>query len=152
MTTVLADAKLGVMVSDSSASDGSRAWSTRKVWRVKGHLLGFAGSVHFFQPVVDWFKTSGTPETLPKVGDASVLILGPRGLYLIDHNSKLPQFVQSGREAIGSGAQSAIAVHEALGWTNPRRAVWVTCKHDAASRPPVRLYRLNPKGPLHENH
>lgn len=142
MTTVLADAKLGVMVADSSASDGSRVWTTRKVWRARGHLLGFGGTVPLFQPLVDWFKAAGPPEEMPNVGDVSMLILGPSGLYLIDCNSPLPQHVASGREAIGTGAQSAIAVHEALGWSNPRRAVQIACKHDAGSRPPVRLYRL----------
>lgn len=142
MTTVLADAKLGVMVSDSSASDGSRIWITKKVWRVRGHLLGFAGSMHFFQPIIDWFKAGAAPDAVPNMGDASVLILGAKGLYLMDHNSKLPQYITSGREAIGAGAQAAIAVHEALGWKDARRAVTITCKHDALSRPPVRLYRL----------
>ncbi|HOX89916.1 MAG TPA: hypothetical protein PLN55_09920 [Burkholderiaceae bacterium] len=147
MTTVLADARLGVMVSDSSASDGTRVWVARKVWRVRGHLLGFAGSMHHFKPIVDWFRFGSTPEEVPNMGDASVLILGPTGLYLMDHNSKLPQYVESGREAIGAGAQSAIAVHEALGWADPRRAVRIVCKHDATSRPPVRLYRLAGRRP-----
>lgn len=142
MTTVLADAKLGVMVSDSALSDGTRVWSAKKVWRSRGHLLGFAGSTHFFKPIVDWFRSGGAPEELPGMGDASVLVLGPNGLFLMDHNSRLPQHIESGREAIGSGAQPAMAVHEALGWADARRAVLITCKHDASSRGPVRVYSL----------
>ena len=142
MTTVLADANLGVMAADSSASDGTRVWVMRKVWRVRGHLLGFAGSTHNFKPFIDWFKVGGDPGDVPKLGDASVLILGSGGLYLMDSNSKLPQHIAGGREAIGTGAMAAIAAHEAMRWENPRRAVQIACKHDAASRPPVRVYRL----------
>jgi hypothetical protein len=45
MTTILADLKLGVMVADSSISDGDRVWSGRKVFRFKGTLLGFSGNI-----------------------------------------------------------------------------------------------------------
>lgn len=33
MTSILADARLGVMVSDSSISDGDRVWLGRKTYR-----------------------------------------------------------------------------------------------------------------------
>lgn len=53
-----------------------------------------------------------------------------------------PIHVQSGREAIGSGAMAALAVHEALDFADPARAVRVVCRHDAGSRGPVRVYHL----------
>jgi hypothetical protein len=43
MTTVVASLRDRVMVSDSCVSDGDRRYPGRKVWRVNGALIGFAG-------------------------------------------------------------------------------------------------------------
>ncbi len=45
MTTIVADWRFGVMVSDSSISDGDRIWLGRKVFRIREELLGFCGDV-----------------------------------------------------------------------------------------------------------
>lgn len=141
MTTILADAKLGVMVSDSRISDGDRVWSGRKVWRHDGHLIGVAGVWSSCLAFVDWFK-SGRPAGVPvNVKGASMIVLAPQGLILFD-DDMMPQVIESGREAIGSGAKAAMCAYEALGWTDPARAVRIVCRHDASSGGPVRTYRL----------
>ena len=45
MTTILADAKKGVMVSDSNLTDEDRTWRIRKVFRIRGALVATSGGV-----------------------------------------------------------------------------------------------------------
>lgn len=139
MTTILADARLGVMVADSSFSDDDRVWVGRKVFRIKGALVGVAGDVEHWSRVLEWLKKGGDP---PRFGSASVLILSPSGLTVYS-GSPTAERIRSGREAIGTGAKAAMCAYEAMWFSDPRRAVQIVCKHDAGSRTPVRVYRLN---------
>lgn len=139
MTTVLADAKLGVIVSDSSATDDDRVWSERKVFRHKGALYGFAGDVDARIEFMEWIKSDGP---VPKFA-GSCLMLSNAGLFLYD-SSTMPQKIQRGIEAIGTGAKAAMCAYEAMAFTDPKRAVAIVCKHDSGSRTPVRVYRLKP--------
>lgn len=144
MTTVLADAKLGVMVADSGLSDGDRQWAGRKVFRVRGELAAFSGPMDSGMLFVEWLRR-GCADPKPKLSNGfSGLLLARTGLYSFNHDLLMPVPVESGREAIGSGAKGAICAYEALGWKDPRRAVLIACRHDANSRVPVRAYKLNP--------
>ena len=140
MTTILSDAKLGVMVSDSSISDGDRVWGGKKVWRVRGNLIGLSGDDATSQAFLVWYR--GGMKTKIDMGNTSALILRSDGLFIMDANYTQPQRLVSGREAIGTGGKAAMCVHEALGFTDPRRVVRIVCKHDAASRGPVRVYKI----------
>jgi len=140
VTTILSDAHLGVMVADSSVSDGDRVWSERKVFRIKGALIGLAGEDGDCGRFLQWVK-DGLPGK-PRFGETAALILTPGQLLFFDGNYVEPVKVKSGREAIGSGGKSAMCAYEALGWTDPRRAVRIVCRHDAASRAPVRVYMV----------
>ncbi len=140
MTTVLADARLGVMVADSNISDGDRKWARQKVFRAGPELIGLAGIWTECLQLRDWYM-GGSEGKPPKLSNASMLILSREGLVLVDQEL-VPQRVESGREAIGSGAKAAMCAYEALGWKDPRRAVQIVCRHDAASRAPVRAYNL----------
>ena len=140
MTTILASAPLGLMLSDSSISDGDRVWVGRKVIRYKGSLFGFAGDCDEAVQFMDWWKAGQTGK-LPHFRNSCCLILSPSGLTHFDHGLTA-QKIPSGVETIGTGAKAAIAAFEALEYTNPRRAVALACKHDAGSRAPVRVYSL----------
>ena len=140
MTTVLACARLGIMVADSSVSDDDRVWAGRKVWRVRGALIGMAGTDSERLAFLAWYR--GGMLSPVKLGESSALILSRKGLFVIDANYVEPQRVESGREAIGTGAKAAMCAYEALDFTDPRRAVRIVCKHDAGSRGPVRRYAL----------
>ena len=140
MTTILADRELGVMVSDSSFSDGVCVGNMRKIWRVKGALVGMAGNLDEFEPFLAWYR-GGMEGPPPRMKTLSALVLSP-GRILHFANSHLPFTVQSRTEAIGSGAMAAKAAHEALAFTDPRKAVQIACRHDAGSRAPVRTYQL----------
>lgn len=139
MTTILADFRLGVMVSDSSATDDDRVWSERKVFRHKGALYGFAGDVDERLEFMEWIKNDSAAPNFT----GSCLMLSDAGLFLYDH-STIPQKVERRMEAIGTGGKAAMCAYEALAFTDPVRAVRIVCKHDNASRVPVRTYRLKP--------
>lgn len=141
MTTILADAKLGVMVTDTIASDGDRVWvGERKVFRIKGRLFGFAGSVSEAHMVIAWIK-EGARGTPPRLKELNLLMLCLEGLFLYDEAMN-PMYVSRGIDAIGTGAKAALCTYEALGFQNPKRAVQIVCKYDSASRLPVRSYKL----------
>jgi ATP-dependent protease HslVU (ClpYQ) peptidase subunit len=139
MSTVLADWHLGVMVADSNVSDGERCGRMRKVWRIRHALIGCAGTVAEIEAFVEWYRAG--MEGRSRFPSVSALVLSREGL-LHFAGSDMPIHVQSGREAVGSGAMAALAAYEAMGWTDPRRAVAIVCKHDAGSRGPVRVYRV----------
>lgn len=139
MTTILADAKLGVMVSDSCFNDGDRVYTGRKVFRVREGLLGFAGLRDEFMRVLAWWK-DGRTGTPPKF-NGGMLLLCDEGLFEFD-TPVVPIKMESGRAAIGSGGKGAICAYEAMGFEDPARAVAIACRHDHASRAPVRTYRL----------
>lgn len=138
MTTVLADAKLGVMVSDSNVCDGDRNWSEPKVFKYRGALYGFSGTVSERIEFMAWIK--GGDE--PKFSHSYCLKLTSAGLFVYDC-STTPTKVVRGIESIGSGGKAAMCAYEALGFKNPSRAVHIACKHDPASRTPVRVHKLN---------
>lgn len=140
MTTVLADWHQGIMVSDSGVSDSDRQWSQRKVWRVRGSLVGVAGTLSQAEQFLAWYRR-GCLDKPPKLDEFSGLVLSPDGL-LHYANSHIPLPIASGREAIGSGAKAAMVGYQLLAWQDARRVVRVVCEHDAGSRAPVRLYRL----------
>lgn len=140
MTTILACSRRGVMVSDSSVTDDDRVWVGKKVWRVRGALVGMAGGDPQRMAFLDWYRRGMKGEV--SFEGASALVLTPSGLFMYDSNYTSLQVVESGVEAIGTGGKAAMCAYEALDFTDPRKAVRVVCKHDAASRTPVRVYTL----------
>lgn len=146
MTTVLADARIGVVVADSSISDGDRQWCGRKVFRIHGELVAFAGPADEGLLFVDWMRRRMAGQKPKLSADFKGLVLSEHGLFEFNHDLLMPVRVESGREAIGSGGKAAICAHEALDWSDPKRAVQIVCRHDAQSRPPVRVYHLKKHG------
>ena len=140
MTTVLADWHQGLMVSDSNVSDTDRHWTQRKVFRIRGALVGIAGTMVQAEQFLAWYR-KGCEDKPPKMDEMSALVMSMDGLlhYQAGH---IPMPVPTGREAIGSGAKAAMVGYELLGWKDPKRVVTVVCHHDANSRAPVRIYRL----------
>lgn len=144
MTTILADRRLGVMVADSSMTDDDRRWAARKVFRVRGALLGFAGNEPDFHLFREWFRGGAHTPADFDFGASSALVLDATGLYFFDANYTSLQRIESGREAIGTGGKAAMCAYEALRFADPVKAVRIVCKHDSNSLGPVRRYRLKP--------
>lgn len=143
MTTVLADARLGVMVCDSHITDGiSRKWTGKKVFRIRGALVGVAGDSQTYLPALEWMRHGGAPPEW-KDDSTDLLVLAKDGLRLFAGGPEAEK-VPKGIEAIGSGASAAMAVYEALGWQNPQLAVKLAAKYDAGSGGRVYVYKLEP--------
>lgn len=140
MTTVLGDARLGIMVSDSQWSDGVQKGHTRKVHRIGKQLIGCAGNMDETTLFLAWCR-AGCEGKAPKTPNFSAIVLNAKGLFHCYANDILMP-IENGWHAIGTGAVAAMVAHEALGFANPRLAVSIVCKHDAGSRGPVRVYRL----------
>lgn len=140
MTTILADAKLGLMASDSNISADDRVWCGRKVWRVNGALLGFSGNIDESSDFIAWWR-GGCHGRHSHFTNSECLALLP-GMLLHFIGANPPSTVKTGIEAIGSGGKAAVCTYEALGYQNPRRAVAIVCRNDSGSRPPVRVYKL----------
>jgi hypothetical protein len=128
------------MVSDSNVSDGDRSWCDKKVFRHKGALLGFAGPVDYRIKFLKWWKSDRAAPP-PIVADGSVLILDKKSLFTYSYGVT-GELIASGIEAVGSGAKAAMCAYDALGHTNPAKAVRIVCKHDSGSCGPVRTYKL----------
>ena len=140
MTTILADARLGLMVSDSSISSDDRVWSGPKVFRVRGDLYGFSGDVLEAERFLDWIKSDKAGRA-PKFSSSECLMLSHDGLFHF-LASTTPSPVKGGIEAIGSGGKAARCAYQALGCFDPTQAVQIVCHHDSGSRAPVRTYKL----------
>ncbi len=140
MTTILCDARMGIMAADSQWSDGVQKGRVRKVHRIGKQLIGCAGNLDETTLFLAWCR-KGCQGKPPKIPNFSALVLNAKGLFHCVGNDILMP-VESGWHAIGSGAVAAMCTHEALGFNSPRLAVALVCKHDAGSRGPVRVYHL----------
>lgn len=145
MTTILADANCGLMVADTHVTDGTRKWTQRKVFRIRGMLVGAAGDSRVYLRLFEALRNREplTKEMWAGNDDTDLLILSDEGLF---HCASGPdrERIKSGREAIGTGGVAAMAAYEALGWADPKRAVALAAKYDSNSGAPVRVYKLHP--------
>lgn len=107
MTTIVADARTGEMVSDSKCTYGCTWSPITKIYRVGDELIGCAGDVKQWAQFLKWHK-GGRRGARPKGDEYTVLILGPAGLRQWDSNGcEMP--IERGFTAIGSGGHAAIA-------------------------------------------
>lgn len=135
MTTVAADAREGVMCSDSFWFDEDQCGIVKKVWRIRGGLVGVAGNLDESKVWLDALRAN---KTLPKK-DLTVLRLTPSGIECwtaVDgwHRIDQRQF------AIGTGGKAARAAMAA--GATCRQAVRIVCDIDANTGGRVRSYRL----------
>lgn len=144
MTTIAASVKEGVMACDSRISVGDVWWSTEKIVRIQGELIGTTGDVKDTQKWFEWYM-DGKPGKPPVLNSFEALILRRDGvirkneLYFVDaHSTEI--LVERGYHAAGSGAQAAIAVmmlgHDAL------KAVQIACEIDASSGGKIKSFNL----------
>ena len=104
MTTIVADARTRIMVSDSRWSDGAQAGAARKVYRIRGDLVGFAGGLGQLRELRAWFQ--GGRVGKPPAGDATALILrGGKIFHWSNTDGECEE--RSPYFAIGTGADAA---------------------------------------------
>lgn len=138
MTVIVADTRTGVMAADAQWTDATSVGLTRKVFRVKGSLIGVAGDMRECALVLEWFR-GGMKGHPPKGGDVGALVLSSKGLHTWSaSDGLLPE--QSKFFAIGSGAHAARGAM--MAGADCVAAVRIACNIDAGSGGRVRAYRL----------
>lgn len=137
MTTIAADARAGLMVSDSQWTDGDARGVARKVFRIRGALIGFAGALGEIEMACEWFKAEFAG-AFPDVG-VTALILRDRTLSTWTfHDGEI--LVRQPQFAIGTGGQCARAAMAA--GADCIKAVRIACAIDANSGGRLRVYRM----------
>ena len=139
MTTIFADADEGVMVSDSMTNSGDQWWSDpNKVVRIGDELIGFAGVAAEGDRWLAWYK-AGQNGPMPKVPNASALILGPTGLRVLDSSGG---FVHIARGFMGMGSGGVCATAAFMAGADAETAVYIACQIDTASGGDVIVHTL----------
>jgi len=141
MTTIVADAKAGVMTSDSRTFDDTTGikWPTRKIERVGASLFGCAGEVPDIEKMLAWFKRSRAGRR-PKTKDFYALELNKDGVFIWDEACPVSYSPERSFHACGSGAPAAIAAM--LMGADAVKAVEIACQVDAGSEGPVQVMKL----------
>lgn len=137
MTTIIADARAGLMASDSQWTDGDVIGSVRKVFRVRGDLVGFAGTAEHIMATLAWFRAGFVGQ--PPRDECTALILRRGGIFTwspVDGEMRedAPFF------AIGTGGQAARAAM--LAGADCRKAIRIASTIDAGTGGRVRVYKL----------
>lgn len=140
MTTVLADARLGVMVSDSSTSDPDTQlkWPTQKIFEFDDALFGVCGDSAEIDRWLAWMR-SGRKGRRPRFKESSVLELARDGLFVWD-NAQHRYSAERDCHAVGGGAMAALAAVE-CGKT-PEEAVEIACRIHHGSEGPLQIRNL----------
>lgn len=136
MTTIAADAREGVMCCDSTWNDGTEKGFFKKVFRVRGALVGLAGSV---TEIARWLHDyrSGVDVRGQKYEIAAIRLTWSGVERWTSGDDWFPVGVQ---HAIGTGGMAARAAMAA--GAPCRRAVQIAITIDAGSNGPVRTYHL----------
>jgi hypothetical protein len=142
MTTIVGDARAGVMVADSMTSWGGRWWKSVKLVRVDGGILGCSGDAPDIDKLVEWYR-AGKPKRKPKI-DCNGLILRPTGLYAIDSYCQ-ETLIDQGFFAIGSGGDAALGA--LLAGASPLRAAEIAAEVDTSTDGPFTAWRLDEDSP-----
>lgn len=138
MTTVFADAKAGVMVSDSRCSGGDIWFPMTKVHRVGDELVGIVGTVSQGACWLEWYR-GGRAGAKPKLTGFGALILRPTGLVEVDVDCS-EQVVERGFHGAGTGGGFAVAAF--MAGADPVRAVEIALQIDTNSGGEVVLHKL----------
>lgn len=142
MTTIVADLRAGVMVSDSCVSEDFAPWVPgTKVFRVNGDLFGFSGDVNQREKWLKWHR-GGRKTPRPKLNDFTGLLLRPDGVFSI-HTDGLELHIERGFHAIGSGAAAALGAM--LAGADAKKAVEIACQIDNHSRGDICVFELKEK-------
>ena len=139
MTTIVADARKGVMVSESKCT-GNGSWvPMTKIFRVNGDLFGFAGGVNERERWLKWHR-AGRKGPRPKLENFEGLLLKPDGTLYELCSDGLEMLIERGFHAVGSGGSAALGAMFA--GKDAREAVEIACLIDSGSGGDVCVFEL----------
>lgn len=130
MTTITVKGK--VMAADTQMDDEGVISNIRKIFKVRGDLIGFAGSVSEGLKFVEWYINND----LDDITDLEEISLDETGAIVLTKSGKiltfethLPIEILDDHFAIGSGAQAAMAAMDC--GHDPITAIKIASKRDA---------------------
>lgn len=132
---------MGVLVAESRTTIGATWVPCTKVERVKGELIGCAGSEPDIQRWRKWYL-GGQRGVRPKCENFGALILRDTGLfYVCDGGHEL--LIERGYHAVGSGEHAALGAM--MAGADARKAVEIACQIDTASGGDICVFELKEK-------
>lgn len=138
MTTITVDAALGIMCADSHWTDGSEKAPIRKVWRINGALVGFAGDLDAIASLRAYMRGGCRGKPPACTANATALLLRGNQVHVWtkpDGFTPVP-----GRYAIGSGGPAARAALDA--GASASKALAIARNIDATTSGRTRVYKL----------
>lgn len=138
MTTIVVDASAGVMCADAHWTDGTEKAPIRKVWRIDGALVGFAGDLDAIAATRAYMDAGcqGKPPAIT-AGATALLLRGSSAHVWTRQDGFTPV---PGRYAIGTGGQAARAALDA--GASASRALAIARNIDATTSGRTRVYKL----------
>lgn len=146
MTTIVAT--LDAMGADTmvSRADGT-FYSTTKIVRIKGDLLGAAGDAGDCTRFLDWAKHDYAEKKRPRFtvaagerDEAVLLILNSEGLFTMSTTDPYPEMITSDCYAIGSGGDAARAA--IMCGKSMEEALAIAAQIDMHTRAPFTILKL----------
>ena len=103
----------GVMASDSSCWEGStNAHSVKKVWKIRGCLVGCSGNMADIHSFVRWVKDGAAEDEYPRMKSLSAIVASDLGVSAFEAGSFHPIPVVGKYCSVGSGSSVALgAMH-----------------------------------------
>lgn len=132
----------GVMASDSACHVGSVCvHSIQKVWKIRGHLIGCAGSLVDMHTFLKWFGAGAWEDKHPKMKDLDVLVVTPEGKVLT-YEDGAPHAIEVDDEYISIGAGSPIALGALHAGATAVEAVQAAITHCSKTNGKVQVIQL----------
>lgn len=132
--------RAGVMAADTCMTD-SFVTCGIKLYKKKGHIIGFCGDVEQALVFVDWFfdqKKNRRPDLAAEQG-WEALVMNKTGVYTWGRSLR-PIEISEDFYAIGSGAALAMGAMEH--GASAAEAVAIACRRDPYCREPVTVLTL----------
>jgi 20S proteasome alpha/beta subunit len=147
MTTIVADFRTKIMVSDTRCTYGSNHFRVKKIYVMPdGTLVGFSGSVSEGYKFVEWFEKGCNKKILPSFGEEpddffDAISMNNDGM-LLWNNSLIPTKINQEYFSIGTG--SSYALGALMAGASAERAVAIASELDCASGVPIDCYEYIP--------
>lgn len=138
MTVIVATPK--AMYSDSLCTSGETNFPSIKVYRVRGELIGVAGTVSHIEHFMRWYMgTRRKPLDVADKDDFSAVVVNRKGIWDF-HGGTMPDRVLRDYHGIGVGWAAAHAA--LLCGKSPTEAIEVACKVTHLCSLPVQEFKL----------
>ena len=131
-----------MMSADSSCwIDNSEVTKIKKIYRIKGGLVGVAGDVHSIALFIKWIKDGCEEDEFPDGSSLEAIVVNPFGrVTLYEGMAHCPVIHKGPYIAIGAGTDFAMGAMFAGG--TAEMAVRAAIKHNAKCSGPVSTWRL----------